>query len=299
MDAQTLLKSLGFHEDPFVLTNADQEMRLREYFVPPPYFGTIKGDPDRPTSTVVLAPRGGGKSAQRRMLELYAETENIFAVTYDNFFLFAEPKDLSAIDMNFHIENIVVLTLLTFLNRLESNRHLVHRISNPDRQYLFGLCRRYFEGAQPLNFHSQIATLMTMNEHFRVWWNNTAEGPVGSAISALASLLGLSISMEPVPLPKVSDPPRLLLAKLFSVIKRAGFRSILILVDKVDETTLTTRDPRNAYRLIQPLIRDLTFINSNEFGIKFSFGMPWSRTIERTPVLIVFPSFACSGVTKS
>lgn len=59
-----LLERLGFAEDPFASTNAADEPRLASYFVPPPYFHTVQGDPRNPKSHVVLAPRGGGKTAQ-------------------------------------------------------------------------------------------------------------------------------------------------------------------------------------------------------------------------------------------
>jgi hypothetical protein len=49
---------LGFRTHPFLKTNADEEDSLQSYFVPPPYFDAIIGDPKMPNSSVVLAPRG-------------------------------------------------------------------------------------------------------------------------------------------------------------------------------------------------------------------------------------------------
>jgi hypothetical protein len=69
MSVNDFLRRFGFKGDPFESTNADQEPDLGEYFVPPPYFATVMGDVTRPQSHVVLAPRGGGKTAQRRMIE--------------------------------------------------------------------------------------------------------------------------------------------------------------------------------------------------------------------------------------
>jgi hypothetical protein len=48
----------------------------------------VKGDPRNPKSNVILAPRGGGKTAQKVMLEEYAESEAnqpFYCVTYDSF----------------------------------------------------------------------------------------------------------------------------------------------------------------------------------------------------------------------
>ena len=59
------LASLGFVADPFGSTNAEDEPRLDDYFVPPPYFDSVMGDYRHPRSDVVLAPRGGGKTARK------------------------------------------------------------------------------------------------------------------------------------------------------------------------------------------------------------------------------------------
>jgi hypothetical protein len=65
-------ENLGFTNHPFVHTNADEEPYLERYFVAPPFFEGVVGDPKQPSSCIVLAPRGGGKSAQRRMIENWA-----------------------------------------------------------------------------------------------------------------------------------------------------------------------------------------------------------------------------------
>ena len=69
MPVSEFLSRFGFEADPFESTNAETEPRLEEYFVPPPFFEPVMGNPQTPTSHVVLAPRGGGKTAQKRQSE--------------------------------------------------------------------------------------------------------------------------------------------------------------------------------------------------------------------------------------
>ena len=76
-----LLESFGFRADPFASTNADDEPDLAAYFVPPPYFAAVQGDPKNPRPDVVLAPRGGGKTAQKRMIEEASSPNGILCVT--------------------------------------------------------------------------------------------------------------------------------------------------------------------------------------------------------------------------
>src|SRR5208337_605365 len=85
MDQRVFLSHLGFNDNPFQFTNADEEDHLQAYFIPPPYFNSVWGDPEAPQPHVVFAPRGGGKSAQRRMIEFKASEQNVFAITYDRF----------------------------------------------------------------------------------------------------------------------------------------------------------------------------------------------------------------------
>lgn len=55
------LDKFGFQADPFQSTNAADEPEISNYFVPPPYFKAVVGDPSQPKSQVILAPRGGRK----------------------------------------------------------------------------------------------------------------------------------------------------------------------------------------------------------------------------------------------
>jgi hypothetical protein len=59
MSYSQLLAPLGFAKDSFAKTNADEEYNLTEYFVPPPFFSAVFGDPESPKSSMVFAPRGG------------------------------------------------------------------------------------------------------------------------------------------------------------------------------------------------------------------------------------------------
>lgn len=65
----SFLGSRGFLENPFILTNADEETNLSDYFVPPPFFDAVMGSASELKSCTVFAPRGGGKTAQKVMIE--------------------------------------------------------------------------------------------------------------------------------------------------------------------------------------------------------------------------------------
>lgn len=54
-----------------------------------------------------------------------------------------------------------------------------------------------------------------------------------------------------------------------SFVRKIGFKSIYILIDRPDETEKTGNDPEKTYILIQPLIRDLQLLGLPGYGFKF------------------------------
>ena len=128
-------EKLGFTSHPFVHTNADDEPYLEQYFVPPPFFEGVKGDPAHPTSVIVLAPRGSGKSAQRRQLELWAAENGVLAVTYDRF-EFGAGQTLEDIGLSYHLRNVITRTLLTYLSYLADYPDTIRRLSADEKRTL-------------------------------------------------------------------------------------------------------------------------------------------------------------------
>lgn len=109
-----LLRNLGFNLDPFAKTNADEEELLKSYFIEPPFFKAVYGDLSTPKSAVVFAPRGGGKTALKRMLELSSQTDEFMCVTYNQFGVAG--LTLKQIDLQYHFRNIIRLLLVAVLS---------------------------------------------------------------------------------------------------------------------------------------------------------------------------------------
>ena len=59
------------------------------------------------------------------------------------------------------------------------------------------------------------------------------------------------------------------LETLLSLVKKIGFNSIYVLIDRPDETEKTGNNPEAAYQLIQPLIRDLELLGMRGYAFKF------------------------------
>lgn len=278
MDEREFLAKLGFRANPFQFTNADEEEHLQSYFVPPPYFESVWGDPNRPVSQVIFAPRGGGKSAQRRMLEYRANRENIFTITYDRFEHLI-PTSLEHLTVEYHLKNIIKLALLGFL--LEIHSRTLHPASfrKIEREQVDELCRLYLgriTKTEALEAMKSLKTISAKAKGFLREWS----GPAGSLVSMILKAKGLgALNLKTGPAemsaqPSDELPTKLHLEVVTELLRSIGFRSVYILVDKVDESPVTGNNAEHSFLLIKPLLRDLELLQMAGSGFKFFL---WDR----------------------
>ena len=118
----SFLGARGFKENPFILTNADEEQNLPLYFVPPPFFDAVLGSPSEPKSCTVFAPRGGGKTAQKVMIENESEAggerHRFLCLTYDRFIL-PDGFQVRNATLEWHMLKLVRLLSTALLVRVE------------------------------------------------------------------------------------------------------------------------------------------------------------------------------------
>ena len=138
----SFFNNLGFENHPFAQTNADEEPHLAEYFVPPPFFDGVVGDYENPTSCMVLAPRGAGKSAQRRMIEEWANENDVLAITYDRF-EFSSADSVDEVTLSYHMRNVIVRVLIGYLSFLSDYPNLISRLSKRDQKTISTFAHSY------------------------------------------------------------------------------------------------------------------------------------------------------------
>jgi hypothetical protein len=108
-------------------------------------------------------------------------------------------------------------------------------------------------------------------EKFKSFW----EKNVGFMESAVNFILK-NYELEPIDLPdfkqeekRLSETYKYQLETLLNFVKKLGFKSIYVLIDRPDETEQTGNNPEATYRLIQPLIKDLKLLGLKGYGFKF------------------------------
>jgi hypothetical protein len=274
MDQKAFLSRLGFSENPFQFTNADEEDHLQAYFIPPPYFHSVWGDPQAPQSHVIFAPRGGGKSAQRRMIEYKALAENVFAITYDRFENLGG-LSLKNLGIEYHITNIIRLATIGFLLEFHSRGLQASAFTKQEREQVEGLCNGYLGAVSQLEALKALDSLKTLSTKakklLREW-----SGPLSALFSTALASSGLpgDVKLGPEAATRAKEPgadarSKAHLEIVRDLLKSVGLTSLYVLIDKVDETPQTGNNAEDSFHLVKPLLRDLELLQMKGIGFKF------------------------------
>lgn len=271
MTIEQFINNLGFETNPFQYSNADKEVEyLNAYFIKPDYFEDVWGNPYNPVSNIVYAPRGGGKTAQRIMIEKRAkESNDILAITYTNHDL-SEFKKIEDVNLQYHLTYLNRLLLISFFDRISNeNFDFDFVFSFTERQYIYKLARIYLYDT-PASFPSQaIHSLKTLEDYAVDLWKGFKE-PISNIIKQISKSKGLEVDLSKIEIDKkleISHKDNTF--NIIALLKKAGYNSIYVLVDKVDEQNLTGNNPSASFTLISELIKDLELLETPNLSFKF------------------------------
>lgn len=259
------LENLGFDNDPFAKTNADEEERLADYFIPPPFFSAVLGDPTTPKSTIVFAPRGNGKTALKRKIEIESLDSDFLCITYNTFNIIG--KKLHNIDQQYHLNNIIRLILIAIITAVQGGK--LSNLSKDERHIIYLFSKKYLSEIEQTDLKIGIASIKNFNDKSKELWNKFT-GPIGLVLNSLFERMGFGTTE----IAKFETTGGKLgtqidqLTVLQRIAERLGFKSIYILIDRVDENALT-HGAKNSYKFISTLIGDLQILESKGYAFKF------------------------------
>lgn len=266
MSYEKLLSNLGFVQDPFASWDADEEDRLEDYFIRPPFFNAVFSEPHKASVAIVFAPRGGGKSALRRMIEIESPANEILCITYAKFP--TDRKKLSDIDLEYHLENIVILILVGLVGYLVSEDRRKH-LSADSRKTLYWLLRKHLSGLQQAELRKAISEIRSMSQTSREWWNSTIKvaNPLVQTVAAALAIPALELTQfdnDKIDLGPLSEQLRF----LSDIAIESGAKSTYILIDRIDENDLTGNDSVKAFEFISSLLKNLNVLQTPGIGFK-------------------------------
>jgi len=287
--APNWLRQLGFKADPFTLRHAALEERLDEYFVAPPGFEVMR----QPYTTLLFAPRGGGKTACRMMVERtclpFDRQSRVLVIPYYRA-LEGLVKQMSAQDWpqtgrTRHIEALLKFGAYALLDGLTAQEtaffaadqlaFLRGLLEMSDRDFFAPpnlLWRLRQSGAlvAPFDLDSVLASIPARQ----------LSQTLGGALNPQSRRGQLLVSLADAPTLKIADEPLNVLA---GVARAFGIEYLFVLVDGLDEFPSYASSDEQA-ELLYPLLSDLHLLTEHP-SFRFKFFLP----AELLPVLKCYP----------
>lgn len=283
------LNKVGFRKgNPFGTNEAEQEPFVPECFVDPGVYDLLRGDP---RSTLVFAPRGGGKTALRVMLasecrpihkaSMSSESRTL-AVPYTDFApaLHACEYDLARLTAAHHVTPILRASCSAFLEALREDEALVEALSPPDRSLLASYCA-HFDPAQ-LAADAFYRHLTSNRPVASVPWSDLRRAVSERCLETFLCERGMELPpslrlyaqmIDDVAAPITStDSPITLLRRFVQLVRSTGLEAIFVLIDRLDERFHTFDDPDQLTALIAPLIANLPLMEMP--GVAFKLFLP-------------------------
>lgn len=251
------LRAFGFTENPFSDMEAEQDQRLHEYFVEPACFDAVLGTAVSPQTAVLFAPRGGGKTANRVMVNHFCTIGertrgSVLSVPYTNFdnliglFSWGAGGVHWGGNVHHHTAEILRQGVSKVLGALEAHRLSPNEQDNSTHKSLLRILGAY---GNTESLHRAIALLPQMG----------LESDEARELMLQAHERGQAGSV---------NPPRdfeVLVATLTTL----SVSAIYVLVDRIDEFHPASFDPMAGALFLSPLLSHLSLLEMKHVAFKF------------------------------
>ncbi len=201
----------------------------------------------------------------------------VLAITYDEF-EFPEVNRAVDVRLQHHLRRIIRYCLVGILLTLAEDTSAQARLSRQDKQLLLQLAAEHLAGLGEIEFEKTIRSLKSLTERFKDKWNEwlPISGALGNMLLSILKRIGpfLWITSAPCQASRTfeysrSESLKHQLRIVAQLAQRIGYKSVYILVDRVDEAELTGNNVNATFRLLEPLLKDLQLLETEGIGFKF------------------------------
>lgn len=272
-EASSFFKAYNISGNPFASTNAENEDLLSEYFVAPPYFESVVGHAETPKSTIVFAPRGSGKTAQRKMIENRAALpdSNFACISYTDF-TGITPDSATLAQHKLAVCRLMVVAALA---HIEAQPDRAHDLSKHEKLVLTTASQQLLGGLSKSEFQTALGSVKSLGQKWNDIWKKYG-GVMSVVVNAAMKKMGMDEVNFHAPVraddAQLAVDSQYLYSQLASLFNTLGFSAVYILVDKVDETFHTNNDKGATFRLISALLFDLPTLEQPGVAYKFFLG---------------------------
>ncbi len=296
-ESKNYYEILGFTRNPFETNTAEREPEIELYAVRPPYLDRVEESSKNTGSFTLSGNRGSGKSAtritvQRNILNLTAPHPLPIALTN-----FSEMRGKLEVPtaLELYAKNIFFLTIeacLIYLTSLDEsasksflknlNKHQVHFMNLAINEYYLSRSELARNASAQECFDLFSVSLASRSQ---MWASKKWSALTSSVIdltAAAAKLFDKDIGdtssykelLSSSPDTASGPDPQFILRKAVDFARMMGFSSILVQVDKIDETDWTTNDADAAAQLIWPIYSNIQIHEID--GLSWSFFV-WNK----------------------
>lgn len=279
------IRTIGLKEDPFEDRNAEAETRLQECFVEPNSFADVLGEATNPKSSVLFAPRGGGKTANRVMVDHWCRNGKrvggqVFVIRFTREGLAEVYRACRRAEIDGHhlIREILHISSFDVVDYLLDHPELYAEMDPSVKPFLRWLAR---EQDPPLLNETQLSQILvkrglqgavtgkTLREGLgRLTYKHRMEilpadkRPRLEVICDIFSGPALHISL-------VKTPPSDLIRQFADLVSGLGMAATYVLIDGVDEFAPLDSNPELAARFLEPIFSDLRLMETRNLAFKF------------------------------
>ncbi|NBN62050.1 hypothetical protein GWJ07_20925 [Proteus sp. G2639] len=286
-----IVKTFHLKSNPFEHYTAENEPDISLYAVRPPYLSAITDRARKLNSFILFGKRGAGKSATRLTVfkENYStEEKKPFLVNLTDFTDLIEKfkkGKLTERDIIYLVAYNVIEQMLGWISLLDEveRKKVISQLSAKQRELIFALLKGFYlsksEGERELTTENTLKLLdSAWFKKSQVWtihrWESISK-VIAAAINALSKKTleddTIDISKPAEELLKSltgesANAPRILISRLVYFSQSFGFSGICVLIDKLDETTVTTNSSEATAKLIFPLLSNIQLLEISNFS---------------------------------
>jgi hypothetical protein len=197
-------------------------------------------------------------------------SKDFLCIVYDEF-LIPEKVLITDIDLNYHLRNVNELLTLSIL--IECSHQGIGKDDLPEELVLVlkQSVEIYLGKYSQLLHSSSIGKFKNLGDKASDIWNS-----YGGKISLLVNGVMAYFGVGAVDLSALARNPenyeqshQFYLRKLSEIAIKLGYKSVYVLIDRIDETSLTNADAQRAYDFVKPLISDLHVLETPNVAFKF------------------------------
>ena len=299
-----LYENLGFKSNPFSKFSAEEEKDyLTSIYLKPRYYNTLLNDLASGTSRFIFGQRGSGKSALIIELEKELIKNNSFSLVIENY------DDIPIKQNDSHLILLVIKNLIkSYIVYLSKNPILLKNLNGAEKEKLSLIVKDFYKSLSRREFESsynRITKYKTRN-FFKNIYNNLINKPLNIAISTGLEIgsdfIRKSFNLPDVnaknfyksyfPTIDIEDIPidekhenflknykllKDILLDLVEIIRKSGFKSVVIFFDKIDEFKKLEGKIDKIIPFTEEVLKDTNLLYFDNLAIVFSI---WTEVKE-------------------